>query len=216
MLLVTLITRQPTRAAVSELTLHRRSCAGVTAYVLFDGFAVGKAPYYIAFAADLNGNGIYGEADEALVYVRARIRGQAFKLGGRLNFPTALRDGDQVSVMAYEIDNAGVVRTSAVGPVTYTCSSRVALDPTTESGSGNVQSAVIVVIDVEATQVYAAADPSSKVLGGVGKGQRVNVLAIHPRGDWAKIAFGGGSGWILWRTNGRLLGPRDAVPVSSE
>ncbi|MBX3063442.1 MAG: SH3 domain-containing protein [Anaerolineae bacterium] len=203
----------PAKAEISKLTLNRRSCAGVTAFVVYDGYVEGAAPYYVAFAADVNANGIFGEAGESLVYSRILGNlGSAAPVSGRMTF-TAQAEGTVISVIAYVVDSAGKSLSEQLGPISYTCTFKPALDSLPATGSSTVSSsAVTAVVTSAAVTVYSEPTVKSTVVGGIGKGQRVTVYALNVRGDWAQVQYSGGTGWILWRGNAFLYGPRQNLP----
>jgi uncharacterized protein YgiM (DUF1202 family) len=203
----------PAQAQITKLTLHRRSCASVTAYVNYDGFAEGTAPYYVAFGLDSNGNGVYGENGEGLVYSRILGNvGSSLQVAARINF-AAVREGTTIAVIAYTVDSAGNALSEQLGPVSYECSQRPALDPLPADQSQATPSpSVVAAILAESVQVHEGAAASTKVIGGLGKGQRVPVVALNVRGDWALIEVNGTQGWILWRSNAYMYGARNSLP----
>lgn len=203
----------PAKAEITKLTLHRRSCASVTAYVNYDGFAEGTAPYYVAFGVDSNGNGVFGEPGEALVYSRIKGNvGSSLQVAARVNF-TAVREGTTVAVIAYTVDSVGNALSPQLGPISYQCSQRPALDPLpADQSQVNPSPAVVAAILSESVEVHEGAAASTKVIGGLGKGQRVPVIALNERGDWALIEINGQQGWILWRSNAYLFGARANLP----
>src|SRR5436190_1532270 len=96
----------PVYANVTALVLHTRTCGTVTAYIAYDSFSEGTAPYYAVFAVDLNNNNVFGEAGEPLRYTKVSPTGEAQLVGARLVFK-ALPEGSSIAVTAYEIDSAG-------------------------------------------------------------------------------------------------------------
>lgn len=203
----------PAQAAVSKLTLYRRSCAAVYAQVTWDSFIQGQAPFKVGFAADLNGDGIYGAAGEPNVTTPVLTGGNVgIRIGSRLVFP-ALAEGSTVSVTAYDVDNNGVRRSGYLSPITYTCSQRPELaDLRVDNPSVVPQVASQLFLFTTSTQVYTQPLPTAKVLGGLAKGQSAEVVALNERGDWAKIRFGDGFGWVLWRTNALMNGAFAELP----
>jgi Bacterial SH3 domain len=213
MLLASLTSITTANAEITKLTLHRRSCASATAYVNYDGFAEGASPYYVAFGADTNGNGIFGEPNEALVYARIRGNvGRSIQVAARVKF-APVPEGTTIALIAYTVDSAGNALSPQLGPVSYACSQRPALDPLPAESSQLVPSpAVVAAILSEAVTVYSGPSVKTTVIGGLGKGQRVPVVALNVRGDWALIELDGQQGWILWRTNAYLFGARETLP----
>jgi hypothetical protein len=208
-----LLATTPTHAEISKLTLHRRTCASVTAYVNYDGFAEGQSPYYVAFGVDTNNNGIFGEPGEALTYSRIKGNvGSSLQVAARVRF-TPVREGTRISVIAYKVDDKGNQLWPQLGPVSYDCTQRPALDALpAESGQPESSPAVVAAITSPSVQVYAEASVKSQVIGGLGQGQRVVVVALNERGDWAQIEVNGVQGWILWRTNAYLFGAWKNLP----
>jgi hypothetical protein len=206
-------TPAPAKAEITKLTLHRRSCASVSARVNYDGFAEGTAPYYVAFGVDTNGNGVFGEPNEALVYSRIRGNvGSSLQVAARVNFK-AVPEGTTIAVVAYTVDSVGNPLSPQLGPISYECSQRPDLDPLpAEQSQVDPSPAVVASILSESVEVHEGAAASTKVIGGLGKGQRVPVIALNVRGDWALIEVNGTQGWILWRSNAYLFGARAKLP----
>lgn len=206
-------TPAPADAAISKLTLHRRSCASVTAYVNYDGFAEGQSPYYVAFGVDTNNNGIFGEPGEALSYSRIKGNvGSSLQVAARVRF-TPVREGTTVSVIAYEVDEKGNQLWPQLGAVSYNCTQRPSLDALpAENSQVEASPAVVAAIRSLSVQVHAGPSVKTTVIGGLGQGQRVVVVALNVRGDWALIEVNGVQGWILWRTNAYLFGAWQNLP----
>lgn len=205
----------PARANVTRLVLHTRNCEAVTAYAVYDGFSTGSAPFYAVFAADLNGNGQFGEASEPVAYVRVdSTSGEPSTAGTRLKFE-ALPEGSTIAVTAYEVDRRGRLVSGQLEPVSYECTNRPALDPIpANTGITLPGAAVTARIMAERVTVYAEPSGDSAVVGGLGRGARVDVVTRNQRGDWVRIVFpGGGTGWIMWQTQATLLGPSRNLPV---
>src|SRR4051794_14306787 len=55
-------------ANISRLVLHTRTCGTVSAFAVYDSYSEGIAPFWAVFSIDLNGNGIFGEANEPTRY----------------------------------------------------------------------------------------------------------------------------------------------------
>lgn len=209
-----LFVAQPVRANVSNLVLHRRTCGAVTAYAVYDSFSEGDDPFYAVFAADLNGNGVFGEVNEPTQYVRViNDGGGSVLVNARLRF-RAVPEGTTIAVTAYEVDNSGNLVSGQLGPVSFECTNRPALDPIPPN-TGIVIPGVGVVarIFAESVKVYDAPSADATLMGALGLGQEVNVKARNERGDWVQIEFGGGTAWIMWQTQARLVGPFASLPV---
>lgn len=204
----------PAHANVTELVLHTRTCGTVTAFILYDTFSEGTSPFWAAFAVDLNGNGVFGEADEPVRYVRVfPTQGQAEAIGARLTFP-AVPEGSTIAVTAYEVDSAGVAVSPQISPVSYQCTHRPAknpLPPNTDIAVPGV--GIVAKIRVTAVTVFDGPSATFRPLGGLGKGTFANVLARNERGDWLQIQFKGQKGWIMWQTQAILFGPYAELPV---
>lgn len=202
----------PASANMSRLTLHRRSCNGVTVYAVHDGFSNGSAPYYAVFAADLDGDGNYGEAGEPKVFKQVKKTGSAVWVSARLYFRAS--EGSDIAITVYEVDSTGTLVTPGGDKVKYTCANRVALDPIPgDTGAPIPVLKITAKVVVEKITVYAEASSDSTVLGGVGIGQLLNVKARNQRGDWVQVEFNGGMGWIMWQTQAYLLGPYRDLPI---
>src|SRR5258708_13406375 len=89
---------------VVSVSFYRRSCGVVNAYATYDGFSEGTPAYYVAFAVDLNDNGIFGEAGETVRYIKTFPTGGPVLFGSRLTFK-ALPEGSTIAVTPYEVDN---------------------------------------------------------------------------------------------------------------
>jgi hypothetical protein len=216
MLVISLfVAAAPARANVTRLVLHTRNCESVSAFAVYDGFSAGSAPFYAVFAADLNGNGQFGEASEPVAYVRVdSTSGEPSTAAARLRFE-ALPEGSTIAVTAYEVDRRGRLVSAQLEPVSFQCTNRPALDPIpANTGIELPGAAVTARIMVERVTVYAEANGNSAVVGGLGNGARVDVVTRNQRGDWVRIVFpGGGTGWIMWQTQATLLGPSRDLPV---
>ncbi len=202
-------------ADISALVLGNRSCGSVTAYVQYDSFSEGNPPFYAVFAADLNGNGVYGEAGEPVQYILTGPGGTAGFIRGQLNFP-AVPSGTVIAVTAYEIDSAGNIVSPQLTAVRYTCIHRPATDlypPNTAPAVPGL--GVSAKISVERVTVYDAPSAANgHLLGGLPIGAIVNVIGRNSRGDWLEVQFNGGVGWIMWETNAILFGPYQQLPVT--
>src|SRR5688500_9797120 len=88
----TLLAPTPAFANVTAIVLHTRTCGTVTAYLSYDSFSEGGPPFYAVFVVDLNNNGIFGEANEPIRYVRVATGGGLQLVGARLAF-RALPEG---------------------------------------------------------------------------------------------------------------------------
>lgn len=210
-----MMTAAPARANVTRLVLHTRNCEAVTAYAVYDGFSTGSAPFYAVFAADLNGNGQFGEASEPIAYVRVNnTSGEPSTAGARLRFE-ALPEGSTIAVTAYEVDRRGRLVSAALEPVSFECTNRPALDPI-PANTGIMIPGVSVIADITAASVTVYETPSGNaaIVGGLAENARVDAVARNQRGDWVRILFpGGGTGWIMWQTQATLLGPWRSLPV---
>jgi len=213
--LATFVAVQHVSADISALVLGSRSCGSVTAYVQYDAFSEGNPPFYAVFAADLNADGVFGEAGEPLEYILIGPGGTPGYIRGQLAFP-ALPEGSVIAVTAYEIDSAGTIVSPQLTAVRYTCTHRPATDlypPNTAPVVPNLGvSAKITVYSVSVYDAPSAAD--GNLIGGLPIGAIVNVIGRNSRGDWVEVQFGGGVGWIMWETNAILFGPYQQLPVT--
>ncbi len=200
-------------ADVTLLVLGSRTCGTITAYAIYDSFSEGNPPFYAVFAADLNGNGIYGEAGEPIRYTLVGPGGAAGYVRGYLNF-RALPTGSSIAVTAYEIDSDGTQVSPQLSAVRYTCAHRPATDAL-PANTGFVIPGTAVTAKITASSVlmYSAPNASSSVLGGITQGAILNVIARTVRGDWVEVRSGGQTGWIMWVTNAILLGPYRRLPI---
>lgn len=218
MTLPVLLSAHPASANVSRLTLHRRNCAGVTAYVVYDSFSVGTAPYYAVFQADVNGNGVFGEAGEPTRYAKLVSDGGGQVLASaRLNFKPQ-PEGTVIAVTAAEIDSAGNLVSGQLEPIRFECKNRPAFE-LLGGPEGIVIPpglAVTATVNVERISVFSAPSGNAIVLAGLGRGQTVNVRGRNTRGDWVLIDFEGGSGWIMWQTQALLFGPYQSLPIITQ
>jgi hypothetical protein len=210
----TLITVTPAHANVSNLVLLRRSCGAINTLVTYDSYSEGRPPFFAVITADLNNNGVFGEAGEPTTMIRVKTGGnQRISVQGFLRF-RPVPENSTISVTAYEVDSEGIKVSPELTPVSYQCTHRPALTalPNNENNSGaNV--AVTVRVAVSAITVYSQPSATTTILGGLPKGARANVLAINRRGDWIQIDFQGGQGWIMWKTQAILIGPYSKLPV---
>jgi hypothetical protein len=210
---MSLIAVSVARANVVSLSLYRRSCGVVNAYATYDGFSEGTPAYYIAFAVDLNDNGIFGEAGETVRYIKTYPTGSAVLFGSRLTFK-AVPEGSTIAVTAYEVDNLGVPVSKQLEPVKYVCTHRPATDRLPQNtGNPNPTLQIVAKVSVPALTVYSAPTVKSKPLGGLGQGAYVNVMARNQRGEWFQIQYRGKLGWILWQTQAVPLGPYATLPT---
>ncbi|HRE48879.1 MAG TPA: hypothetical protein PLD47_14225 [Aggregatilineales bacterium] len=203
----------PAQANIASLTLHRRSCNVVSVYLAYDGFAGGgSAPYYAVFAADLDGNGVFGETGEPKVFKQVKRNGQPLLVNARLYFKA--REGSTIAVTAYEIDSTGTYSSGQLAPVSYECTNRPVLSPLPADTTLRIPGvAVTAKIILEKVDLYSEPTTESIFLGGVGIGQVFDVRALNTRGDWALIDVGGGKqGWIMWQYQAYLLGPYQSLP----
>ncbi len=202
-------------ADISALILGSRSCGSVTAYVQYDSFSEGNPPFYAVFAADLNGDGVYGEAGEPVQYILIGPGGTAGFVRGQLNF-SAVPQGSVIAVTAYEIDSAGNIVSPQLTAVRYTCTHRPASDlfppNTAPAVPGLGVSAKISVLRI--TVYDAPSATTGNLIGGLPTGAIVNVIGRNGRGDWLEVQFNGGIGWIMWETNAILFGPYQQLPVT--
>ncbi len=200
-------------AEVSLLQLGHRSCGSVTAYVQYDSFSEGNPPFFAVFAADLNGNGVFGESNEPVVYVLVGPGGTAGTVSAQLNFP-AVPQGSSISITAYEIDSAGGIVSPQLPPVSYICSHRPAEAlASSNPGAATPQVAVTVKITTNAVQVYDQPSANGNIIDGLPHSAIVNVIGRNSRGDWIKVQYGGTTGWIMWVTNAILFGPYQQLPI---
>lgn len=204
----------PAQATTTALTIHTRSCAYVTAYADYDGYSQGTAPFYAAFTVDLDNDGIFGEPGEPTNFVTLTEGGTTpIQASTRLRF-RALKQGAPISVTVYETDAEGVLVNGPEEAVQYVCRNRPDTAPLQgNTGGATPNVAVVARVFVESIPVYAEPDASSKLLGGVGRDQAFFVQGRNSRGDFVKIDFPGGSGWIMWQTQARLLGPWATAPI---
>jgi len=212
LLLPALLSAAPAQANIFSLSVHRRTCSQATAFVNYDGFSGGSAPFYIAFTVDLNNNGVFGEVGEPTLFAEVTGNGSPLVIGRRLSFPTQ-REGTFIAVTAYEVDSAGFFVGGPLEPVRYSCTNRPALNATASNTGVQPQIAVVARVFVNRVEVYSAPSAASTLIGGLGLGQQVDVLARNVRNDWVQIRFGGGTGWIMWQTQARLSGAFSQLPV---
>ncbi len=199
-------------ANIASLTVHRRTCSQATAFVNYDGFSGGTAPYYIAFTVDLNNNGIFGEVGEPTLFAEVSGSGSPLVIGRRLTFRNQ-PEGSFIAVTAYEVDSEGFFVGGPLQPVRYSCTNRPALNATASNTGTIPQIAVVGRVFVNRVEVYSEPSAASSLIGGLGLGQQVDVLARNARNDWVQIRFNGGTGWIMWQTQARLSGAFSQLPV---
>jgi Bacterial SH3 domain len=212
-ILSTLLAPSPAHANVTAIVLHTRTCGTVSAFLRYDSFSEGNAPFWAVFAVDLNNNGIFGEAGEPIRYVRVAPTGEQQIVGARMVF-RALPEGSSIAVTAYEVDSTGVPVSRQIEPVRYECAHRPAKDPLPPNTGIPIPGVGIVAkIRVAALTVYSGPSVNTEPLGGLGRGALVNVVARNQRGDWVQIQFKGQLGWIMWQTQALLLGPYSTLPV---
>jgi hypothetical protein len=209
---VGLFSAQNVRAGVSDLYLTRRSCATVSAFLTYDSFSEGRPPYFATFSVDLNGNGVYGEASEPTQRIRVRTGGGLPTLVNARMAWAALPQGSTISVIAYETDSSGAILSEQLGPVTYQCTQRPAVDripsvPVEPAPVAGVTARALITLPV-----YSGASAQSQQIGGLADGMVVTVLALNERGDWAQIEYRGSTGWIMWRQQAILIGPYAELP----
>ncbi len=203
----------PASANTTRLVLSTRTCGTVSAFVVYDSFSEGNPPFFVEFAVDLNGNGVYGEAGEPFQYVRLTANGASQLIGTRLAFK-AVPEGSTISVTAFETDSAGVPVSPQISPVSYQCTHRPAKDllpPNTGIAIPGV--GIVAKVNVEAVQVHTTAAFNSPIIGGLARGAVVNVTARNQRGDWIQVQYKGQLGWIMWQTHVILIGPYSTLPV---
>jgi hypothetical protein len=213
LIFVALEQASPAQANVTRLILTRRSCGAISAYLTYDGFSEGTPAFYNVVAVDLNGNGVYGEPGEPLQYIKITPGGQSVLVGAQLRF-APVPEGSTISVTAYEVDSAGVPVSKQITPVTYQCKHRPATNTLPENSDIAVPAvSVIAKINRNNITVYSEPRASSTPLGGLGRGDEVNLLARNQRGDWVEFYFKGQKGWIMWQTQVIMLGPYMTLPV---
>lgn len=207
----------PAEADTSNLTVHSRTCAYAVAYADYDGYSQGTAPFFAAFTVDLNNNGVFGEPGEPTNFVSLTAgAGEPVQTATRLRF-RALRQGSPIAVTAYEVDSEGFYVSGPLEAVRYTCANRPALnalEPNTGGAAPNI--AVVARVFVESIPVYAEASAASVLVGGVGRDQAFLAKARNSRGDWVQIDFPGGTGWIMWQSQARLVGPFASLPILAD
>ncbi len=202
-------------ANVTMLVLGRRTCGTATAFVLYDAFSEGNGPFYAVFAADLNGNGVYGEAGEGLKFVKIGPGGTAGYIVGNLTF-RAVPEGSTIAVTAYEADSDGNIVSPQLTAVSYVCTHKPATDLYPPNTGFTIPGlAITAKITATAIQIYSTPSATTgTIIGGLASGTIVNVIGRNERGDWLQVQFGGGSGWIMWVTNALVFGPYRQLPVT--
>src|SRR5258708_19143216 len=165
--LYTLLATTSARANVTAIAITRRTCGTVDAFSTYDGFSEGKPAFYVAFAVDLNGNGIFGEAGEPIRYVKISPIGQQEFVGAHLQF-NPLPEGSRISVTSYEVDSAGVPVSPQVTPVAYECKHRPALDKLPANAPVPVPMVgVVAKVRITAVTVFTPPTPKSTPLSGL-------------------------------------------------
>lgn len=207
-----LLSASAAEANINSLSVHRRTCSQATAFVNYDGFSGGTAPYYIAFTVDLNDNGIFGEVGEPTLFAEVSGNGSPLVIGRRLTFRNQ-REGSFIAVTAYEVDSEGFFVGGPLEPVRYSCTNRPALNATASNTGIVPRIAVVARVFVNRVEVYSAPSATSTLVGGLGLGQQVDVLGRNARNDWVQIRFNGGTGWIMWQTQARLSGAFAQLPI---
>ncbi len=207
-----LLSASAAEANINSLSVHRRTCSQATAFVNYDGFSGGTAPYYIAFTVDLNDNGIFGEVGEPTLFAEVSGNGSPLVIGRRLTFRNQ-REGSFIAVTAYEVDSEGFFVGGPLEPVRYSCTNRPALNATASNTGIAPRIAVVARVFVNRVEVYSAPSATSTLVGGLGLGQQVDVLGRNARNDWVQIRFNGGTGWIMWQTQARLSGAFAQLPI---
>jgi hypothetical protein len=203
----------PVYANVNALVLYTRTCGTVTAYISYDSFSEGSAPFWAAFVVDLNNNNVFGEAGEPIRYVRVVPTGEPQFVGARLAF-RPLPEGSSIAVTAYEIDSAGVQVSRQIEPVRYDCAHRPAKNPLPPNTGIPIPGVgVVAKVMIPAITVFSGASAYTAPLGGLGRGAMVNVVARNTRGDWVQVEFKGQLGWIMWIRQAILFGPYSTLPV---
>ncbi len=217
-LLVTMLSlfaaTRPASANVTSLVLGSRSCGAITAYVRYDAYSEGNPPFYAVFSADLNGNGVYGEAGEPIQYVLVGPGGTAGFVRGTLTFP-AVPEGSTIAVTAYEIDSDGTLVSAQLPAVSYTCSHRPATN-LYPPNTGLTIPGVGISVKVTATSLLVYSKPygtDTDVITGLSQGAILNVLGRNQRGDWLEVQLSGQTGWVMWVTKSILFGPYRQLPV---
>lgn len=218
LLFTTFALAAPASANVTRLVLGRRNCESVVAYAIYDGGSVGQPPYLAAFAVDLNGNGVFGEAEagERTVFTRTGPNGTAGYVKGTLRFP-AVPEGTEVAVTSYGIDSEGHVVSGQLSPVRFNCTNKVQTSQIPAGAPFTIPS-VAVTVRVTASEsmpVWAAPDGQQKI-GGLAQGMVVTAIGRNSRGDWLQVVYGGGTAWVMWSTDAIVLGPYKSLPVTAQ
>ncbi|PJF35694.1 MAG: hypothetical protein CUN49_09225 [Candidatus Thermofonsia Clade 1 bacterium] len=211
-LLPSLLSTSSAEANLFSLSVHRRTCSQATAYVSYDGFSGGTAPFYIAFTVDLNNNGVFGEVGEPTLFAEVTGNGSPLVIGRRLTFPNQ-REGAFIAVTAYEVDGEGFFVSGPLEPVRYSCTNRPALNATASNTGIVPRIAVVARVFVNRVEVYSQPSAASTLIGSLGLGQQVDVIGRNARNDWVQIRFSGGTGWIMWQTQARLSGAFSQLPI---
>jgi hypothetical protein len=211
-LLPALLSTTAAEANIFSLSVHRRTCSQATAYVNYDGFSGGSAPFYVAFTVDLNNNGVFGEVGEPTLFTQVSGGGSPLNLGQRLTFRNQ-REGTFIAVTAYEVDSEGFYVSEGLEPVRYSCTNRPALNATASNTGTTPIIASVARVFVNRVEVYSEPSAASTLIGGLGLGQQVDVIGRNARNDWVQIRFSGGTGWIMWQTQARLTGAFSQLPV---
>lgn len=208
----------PASANVTRLVLGRRTCEGVTAYVLYDSFSAGSPPYLAGFAVDLDGDGLHGEPEalEKSIFTKTGPSGAAGFIRGQLKFP-ALPEGSVISVTAYEVDSNGRPISAQLPAVTYTCTNRPQTLQIPASAPYIIPNVAVSARVTFSPRIPVFDAPNGKnEIGGLATGESVTAIGRNSRGDWLQIAFGGGTAWMMWNTNALVFGPYKSLPVTAK
>src|SRR5258708_37510812 len=86
LLIKMVMTSTPASANITKLVVTQRTCGTFTAFLTYDGFSEGIQAFYGVFAVDLNQNGIFSEAGEAILYMTLTQGGGPQLIGGKSRF----------------------------------------------------------------------------------------------------------------------------------
>jgi hypothetical protein len=220
LVVIGLNTPSPASANVNTLIVGRRTCETATAYVLYDGFSAGHPVYLAAFTVDLDGDGVYGEAEAGERTIFTNLGAGSSPSGyvkGVLKF-SAVPEGTKISISAYEVDSNGRTVSRQLPAVSYTCTNR----PQTKQIPADVPFVIPAVavtarVTAETLSIYdSPKGTESKIVGGLAQGAIVTAIGRNSRGDWLQIAFGSGTAWIMWNTNAIVFGPYKSLPVTAQ